>query len=63
VRRKFPEGRKLSERRTGSELKELKGCFGEKGSPSINYCQKPCFLPLREKMAKKVCEEVVILNF
>jgi hypothetical protein len=53
VRRKIPEGRKLSEGRTGSELKELRGCFGQKGSPSINYCQKPCFLPLREKMAKK----------
>jgi len=28
VRRKIPEGRKLSERRTGLELEELKGYFG-----------------------------------
>jgi hypothetical protein len=63
VRRKIPEGRKLPERKRESELEELRGGFGQKGSPSINYCQKPCFLPLREKMAKKVCEEVVILNF
>jgi hypothetical protein len=53
VRRKFPEGRKLPERRTGSELEELKGCFECEGTPSINYCQKSCFLPLKEKMAKK----------
>jgi len=63
VRRKIPEGRKLSERRTGSELEELEECFGCEGTPSINYCQKPCFLPLREKIAKKVCGEIVIFNF
>jgi hypothetical protein len=54
VRRKFPEGRKFSERRTGSDLEEHGGCSGSEGTPSTIYCRKSLFLPFEEKMAKKL---------